>query len=209
MNPMTPLGERSGHLDTVLDDPAAGVDVQLQQAHDPFVLLSSLHELRQRGGLLESTPKMFDPTETVLSSPNTLRPHRPNKPQKSDVHCEQWICGNVFLTVMSRFTSCRSSLPFPSLSYILKDHLSLSSRFPRKIRAPRHGLKLKSWERVCSFSLSRRRVPVNPINSRCIQFLSLQQAEVELLLQRPPGLLSLPSAGPRALSVGSVLYFLL
>lgn len=35
---------------------------------------------------------------------------------------------------MSRFTSCLSSLPLPSLSYILKDHLSRSSRFPLKIR---------------------------------------------------------------------------
>lgn len=35
---------------------------------------------------------------------------------------------------MSLVTSCRSSLPFPSLSYILKDHLSRSSRFPRRTR---------------------------------------------------------------------------
>ncbi|KAA8577421.1 hypothetical protein FQN60_010578 [Etheostoma spectabile] len=62
---------------------------------------------------------------------------------------------------MSRFTSCRSSLPFPSLSYILKDHLSLSSRFP--VRSGR-----RAWTqteelgtRCAAFSLSMRRVPVN------------------------------------------------
>lgn len=35
----------SGQLLTVVDDPAGGVDVQLQQVHDPLVLLGSFHEL--------------------------------------------------------------------------------------------------------------------------------------------------------------------
>lgn len=38
---------RRTHSATVLDDPAGGVHVELQQFHDPLVLLGSFHELRQ------------------------------------------------------------------------------------------------------------------------------------------------------------------
>ena len=48
------------------------------------------------------------------------------------------------LTLMSRFTSCLSNLPFPSLSYILKDHLSLASRSPLRIRWSAATYSMKS-----------------------------------------------------------------
>lgn len=48
--------------------------------------------------------------------------------------CRKTLNHTVYLTLTSRFTSVLSSLPFPSLSYILKDHLSRSSRLPRKIK---------------------------------------------------------------------------
>lgn len=58
------------------------------------------------------------------------------------------------LTWMSLFTSCRSNLPFPSLSYILKDHFSLSSRFPRKSKCSAATYSKKS--RVLSWRHRRR-----------------------------------------------------
>lgn len=44
---VNPLRQISWEPPTVLDDPAGGVDVQLEQVHHPLVLLSSLHELGQ------------------------------------------------------------------------------------------------------------------------------------------------------------------
>lgn len=48
------------------------------------------------------------------------------------------------LTLMMRVTSCRSSFPLPSLSYNLKDHLSRSSRFPRRIKLSAETYSRKS-----------------------------------------------------------------
>lgn len=44
---VNPLRQTSRKLPTVLDNPAGGVDVQLEQVHHPLVLLSALHELGQ------------------------------------------------------------------------------------------------------------------------------------------------------------------
>lgn len=44
---VNPLRQISRKLPTVLDNPAGGVDVQLEQVHHPLVLLSALHELGQ------------------------------------------------------------------------------------------------------------------------------------------------------------------
>lgn len=57
------------------------------------------------------------------------------------------------------FTSCLSRQPFPSLSKTLKDHLSLSSSFPRRIRWTAATYSMKS---ICpSWEASRRRTDHN------------------------------------------------
>lgn len=94
------------------------------------------------------------------------------------------------LTLMSRFTSCLSSLPLPSLSYILNDHLSRSSRFPRRIRwsAATYSRKssVLSWKQSGAENTPTARLPVAPPwrPSRVSYLVGVEGAEYGLYVER-------------------------